>query len=337
MLRRSAIFRNAPELQGTPFKGKTTSFGYMLDTSNREKVNDLGPGDLKVGIFDPYWNSPFIAMYEKTAVTFKHIAYKLVKLSNRMLKSYPKEQLYRLRRIVKFGDHRPVVRDNCFIAPSAVVIGDVVVGRKATVGYNAIVHGDSGAVRIGESACLNDKSIVNGPARIGKWTTIDPQAVVDQADVASCSFVGSKSVVGKGARIESGAMLCAASTLKPGTVIPSGEIWSGNPAMKLGTLTDTEKGYIIKAAKHMVLLNLEHTATWEVTYEDHEDVRLARETWAQWAHGQLEVRIRPYYSRAGPKDTGRFNKSPLEALQGRIDGGMFESQHIEGGNKGNMW
>ena len=79
--------------------------------------------------------------------------------------------------------------------------------------------------------------------------------VVDQADVASCSFVGSKSVVGKGARIESGAMLCAASTLKPGTVIPSGEIWSGNPAMKLGTLTDTEKGYIIKAAKHMVLLS----------------------------------------------------------------------------------
>jgi hypothetical protein len=51
----------------------------------------------------------------------------------------------------------------------------------------------------------------------------------------------------------------------------------------------------------------------------------------------LEVRVRPYYSRAGPKDTGRFNKSPLEALQGRIDGGMFESQHIEGGNKGNMW
>ena len=75
----------------------------------------------------------------------------------------------------------------------------------------------------------------------------------------------------------------------------------------------------------------------EVTYEDHEDIRLARETWAMWAHGMLEVRVRPYYSRAGPKDTGRFNKSPLEALQGRIDGGMFESQHIEGGNKGNMW
>lgn len=337
MLRRSLVRHNSPELIGKPFKGKHTPFGFWLNTDNNDRVADMGPGDLKVGIFDPFWNSPFIGIYDGSAKALKHGAYKLVNLTKKMIANYPQEELYRLRRIVAFGDQRPRVRDNAFVAPSAVVIGDVIVGRKATVGYNAIVHGDTGAVRIGESACINDKAVIKGPARIGKWATIDPNSVVDQAIVASCSMVGAKSVVGKDCIIESGSMLCAASVLKPGTVIPSGEIWSGNPAMKLGTLTDSEKGYIVKAAKHMVLLNLEHTATWEVTYQDQENIRLGRETWAQWACGMLEVRVRPYYSRAGPKDTGRFNKSPLEALQGRIDGGMFESQHIEGGNKGNMW
>jgi carbonic anhydrase/acetyltransferase-like protein (isoleucine patch superfamily) len=337
MLRRSFILANAPELIGKPFKGKHTPDGLWLNTNNTDQISDLGPGDFKVGIFDPFWQTPFIAVYDRMSLYFKRAAIKLVYFTRTLISNYPLEQLYRLRRIVQFGDLRPQVRDNAFIAPSAVVIGNVVVGRKATVGYNCIIHGDTGPVRIGESACINDKAILRGPCKIGKWTTIDPNTVIDQADVASCSMVGAKSVVGPGCKIESGSMLCAASVLKPGTLIPSGEIWSGNPAMKLGTLTDTEKGYIVKAAKHMVLLNLEHTATWEVTYEDQENIRLGRETWAQWAAGMIEVRVRPYYSRAGPKDTGRFNKSPLEALQGRIDGGMFESQHIEGGNKGNMW
>jgi carbonic anhydrase/acetyltransferase-like protein (isoleucine patch superfamily) len=297
-------------------------------------INDLGPGDFSTGIFDPQWVSPFVAFNDRTAKIIRTMAYKMHRITTKLLGDFPKEDLYRLRRIVSYGGVRPQVRDNCFVAPNAVVIGDVIVGRKSTVGYNAVVRGDYGPIRIGESACVNDKVVLHGPVNIGKWATIDPLAVIDNADVASCSMVGSASVVSPGCRIESGAMLCSASVLRPGTTVPSGEIWSGNPAMKLGTLTDEEKGYIIKAAKHMVLLNLEHTQTWEVTWEDHENYRIGRELWSTWATHMYELRVRPFYMRSGPKDTGRAVRSPLEIMAGRMDGGRFESGNIAGESKG---
>lgn len=340
MLRRSSVQAHSitsPISTGT-MRGKQTPHGpqWGFQLSN-ERMTSLGPGDFSTGYWDPQWKSPFVDIFDNVSARIRTACYKMNRWADKLNPNYPREDIYRLRRIMAFGGVRATIRDNAFIAPSALVVGDVLVGRKSTIGYNAVVRGDTGAVKIGESACINDKVVIYGPAKIGKWATIDPMAVVDNADVASCSMVGSASIVNPGCRIESGAMLCAASNLRPGTTIPSGEIWSGNPAMKLGTLTDQEKGYIIKAAKHMVLLNLEHTATWEITWEDHENYRLSRETWALWAADMIECRVKPYYSRAGPKDSKRPLKSPLEHAQGRLDGGGWEAGHIEGGNKGINW
>jgi len=72
MLRRSLVRHNSPELIGKPFKGKHTPFGFWLNTDNNDRVADMGPGDLKVGIFDPFWNSPFIGIYDGSAKALKH-------------------------------------------------------------------------------------------------------------------------------------------------------------------------------------------------------------------------------------------------------------------------
>jgi len=335
MLRKTLRCMHGDNIAGlTPAKGKMTPAGpnFGFETSNKT-VKDLGPGDFSMGIFDPQWVSPFVGIAETASRRMKKLGIWLVKAADTWCSPYPKELVYRFGRILPLGGKRAKISDNAFIAPNAVVVGEVSVGRKATIGYNAIVRGDTGPVSIGESSCINDKAVVHGPSNIGKWTTIDPLAIIDNADVASCSMVGAASIVMPGARIESNCMLCSASVLRAGAVMPSGEIWSGNPAEKLGTLTEEERGYIIKAAKHMVLLNIEHTATWELTWEEIDNFRIGREHWANWAEHMIEARVKPFYTRAGPRNSGRKHKSPIEIMQGRLDGFGFEGVN-ETKNKG---
>jgi len=216
---------------------------------------------------------------------------------------------------MKFEGKKPDIRDNCFIAPSANLIGDVFLGRKSSVGYQATIRGDMKPVKIGESSHIGDKAAILPGTKIGKWCVIDAMAVIEGAQVCSCSMVGPAAIVMKGAKIESNAMLCAASVLQKGAVIPSGEIWAGNPAEKIGSLTDEEKAHIVKAAKAEVLIGIEHHDGWSLTWEEIENQRLLREDYAWWARGQFEYRLRGTYAKDGPKELTKFDRnysSPAE-------------------------
>ena len=230
------------------------------------------------------------------------IALKLIKLGDKMSPIQPKEDLYRIPRLLRVEGHRPKVLDNCFIAPSAIVTGNVSVGRKVYIGYNAIIRADGeNTIHLGESCNVQEKAVVTGSTTVGKWSTIEPMAIVDSADIAACSFVGANAIVMKNAKIESQAMLCAGAVLQSGAVVPSGEVWAGNPAEKIGILSDTEKAQIVVAAKHLVLLNVEHHDSWELTWEELENIRIAREHFAQYSMRNQEVRTRPYYIKEPPR------------------------------------
>lgn len=241
---------------------------------------------------------------------------------------YPREELYKLPRVVPIHGHRATIADNVFIAPSAVVAGDVKVGRKVYVGYNAIVRANEGeTIVLGESCNVQEKAVILGNSTVGKWVSVEPMSVIDNADIASCSFVGANAIVNKGAKMESNTMLCAAAVLQAGATIPSGEVWAGNPATKIGTLTEEEKTYIVKAAKHMVLVSLEHHDAWEGTWEDITNVMETRTMYAQSTENNFDMRIRPFYVKEPPRPNQRSTReSPFEIREGRHrPGGGWES------------
>lgn len=247
------------------------------------------------------------------------LATSTISLSDKLMGVQPKEALYRIPRLLRVNGKRPTVKDNCFIAPSALVSGDVRVGRKNYIGYNAIIRAEeSETIILGESCNVQEKAVITGNTTVGKWATIEPMAIVESADIASSSFVGAGAVVMRGACIESGAMLCAASVLQSGAVIPSGEMWAGNPAEKIADLTEKEKEEIVKAAKHMVLLAIEHHDSWELTWEELENQRTAREQFARSVENNKEIRVKPFYIREPPrpnkKKMGRL--TPKEILDG---------------------
>lgn len=253
-----------------------------------------------------------------------------VKAGDRFIGYRPKEELYRLPRLLTVWGKRPQVMDNTFIAPSALVTGDVRLGRKNYIGYNAVIRADEGqTIYLGESCNVQEKVVMTGSCTVGKWSTIEPMAIIDSADIASCSFVGAGAIVMRGAKIESGAMLCAAAVLQAGAVVPSGEIWAGNPAEKIGILSEDEKTSIVKAAKHMVILSIEHRDSWQLTWEELENIREAREQFATLAQHNREYRVKPFYIKEPPKPTRKVGgkKSPYEIYEGENKPPLTESVH----------
>jgi carbonic anhydrase/acetyltransferase-like protein (isoleucine patch superfamily) len=282
----------------------------------------------------PAWAAPrrtyLTGVLDECAEVMKTSGMMIVKFADRLLAYQPKEKLNRLPRLLSVWGKRPQIQDNTFVAPSALLTGDVRVGRKNYIGYNVVLRAEEGqTIYLGESVNVQEKALLSGPCTVGKWSTIEPMAIVDSADIASCSFVGASAIVMRGAKMESNTMLCAAGVLQAGAVIPSGEIWAGNPAQKIGVLTELEKDAIIKAAKHMVMLSIEHRDSWQLTWEEVENIREAREQWARFSEHNREMRIKPFYIKEPPRPNRRLpgNKSPYEKYEGENKPPLMESSH----------
>lgn len=295
-------------------------------------LRQVGPSPVK-----PVQELPAWAVKKRTALSklldnlglrFQRAGTSVISFSNYFMRTQPKESLHRIPRLLAVDGKRPTVMDNCFIAPSALLTGDVRVGRKNYIGYNAILRAEKGeTIFLGESCNVQEKAVVTGNTTIGKWATIEPMAIVESADIASCSFVGASAIVMKGSRIESGSMLTAASVLQSGAIIPSGEMWAGNPAEKIADLTEKEKEEIIKAAKHMVLLSLEHHDSWERTWHELEDIRLARENWSRFGERNKDVRAKATYIKEPPRPS-RKNMGRLTPRE-MMDGGENKPPHVD--------
>ncbi|CCW60466.1 unnamed protein product [Phytomonas sp. EM1] len=261
----------------------------------------------------------------------QRLATHVIKFSDNFMGIQPKESLYRIPRLLKVNDKRPSVMDNCFIAPSAFISGDVRVGRKNYIGYNAIIRAEKDeTIYLGESCNIQEKAVVTGNTTVGKWVTIEPMAIVESADIASCSFVGANAIVMKDSQIESGSMLCAASVLQAGAIIPSGEMWAGNPAEKIADLTEEEQEQIIKAAKHMVLLAIEHHDSLELTWEEIEGQREAREAWARATERNRELRAKAMYIKEPPRPNRKQKDNPHEISSRSRNAPAFMESHIQG-------
>ncbi len=129
----------------------------------------------------------------------------------------------------------PQIDPSAFVAPGAVVIGDVVIGAESSVWPGCVLRGDVNVLRIGARTNIQDGTVIHVAVEghgthIGDDVTVGHMVLLHDCVVQSGAFVGMKSGVMDGAVIESGAMLAAGALLTPGKVIPSGQLWAGSPA-----------------------------------------------------------------------------------------------------------
>ncbi|WOI53741.1 gamma carbonic anhydrase family protein [Parvularcula sp. LCG005] len=162
--------------------------------------------------------------------------------------------------IMAIGGKAPIIHETAFIAPGAVIIGDVTVGPDASIWYGAIIRGDTNAVRIGARSNVQDGCIlhVDGPEmgglpiEIGEDVLIGHRCMLHGCSVESGGFVGMASTMLDGSRVETGGFLAAGAFLGPKKIVPRGEMWAGLPARKLRDLKPGEDRLALMGAAHYV-------------------------------------------------------------------------------------
>jgi len=139
----------------------------------------------------------------------------------------------------------PVADASNFIAPSAEVIGDVTLGKGASVWFNATVRGDVNRIRIGAETNIQDNAVVHvtkgtAPTVIGAGVTVGHGAVVHGCTIEDNVLVGMGAVLLDHCVIGRDSIVGARALVTQGTKIPPRSLVLGSPARVVRELTDEE-------------------------------------------------------------------------------------------------
>jgi len=157
----------------------------------------------------------------------------------------------------------PTLAAGAWLAPGAVVVGDVEIGPDSSVWYHAVVRGDVNRVRIGARTNLQDHAVVHVTRKrfsctIGDEVTVGHRATVHGCRVEDGALIGIGAIVLDGARVEEGAVVGAGAVVAPGTTIEAGMMALGVPAKVSRAVRDDERerhrdatlGYVDTAREH---------------------------------------------------------------------------------------
>lgn len=160
-----------------------------------------------------------------------------------------------------FQDRSPRIHETVFIAETAVVVGDVEIGRESSVWYNCVLRGDVNRIRIGERTNIQDGTVIHVSRKEEFATVIEDEVTVGHAAVVHGCRVGRRSLVGigaiilDGARIGAESLVAAGSLVTPGTVVPERSFVLGSPARVKRELTDDEVADLERFWRGYVELN----------------------------------------------------------------------------------
>jgi carbonic anhydrase/acetyltransferase-like protein (isoleucine patch superfamily) len=134
--------------------------------------------------------------------------------------------------------HTPKFGKDCFLAETAVIIGDVVMGDQCSVWYNTVIRGDVHFIRIGNKVNIQDGAVVHctyqrSPTTIGNNVSIGHSAIVHGCTIHDNVLVGMGAIVMDDCVVESNSIIAAGAVVTEGTRVPAGTIYAGVPARKL--------------------------------------------------------------------------------------------------------
>lgn len=141
-----------------------------------------------------------------------------------------------------------------FVAPGAVVVGDVTLGARAGVWFQCVLRGDTAPIRIGDDTNVQDLTMVHVdhgmPAVVGSRVTIGHRAIVHGCTIGDDCLVGMGAVVLSGAVIGAGSLIGAGALVKEGQQIPPGSLALGAPARVVGPVAEAHAAAIRDGSRH---------------------------------------------------------------------------------------
>jgi carbonic anhydrase/acetyltransferase-like protein (isoleucine patch superfamily) len=157
-----------------------------------------------------------------------------------------------------------VIHPSAFIAPGAVVLGDVTLGRDASVWYNCVVRGDMAPITIGEETNIQDLSMVHVdegvPCAVGRRVGVGHRAILHGCTVEDEALVGMGAVLLNGVHVGRGAVIGAGAVLPEGMTVPPDTLVLGVPAKVVRAVDDALRARVRHTWSHYVAEARRHRA-----------------------------------------------------------------------------
>jgi carbonic anhydrase/acetyltransferase-like protein (isoleucine patch superfamily) len=155
-------------------------------------------------------------------------------------------------------DAEPVLPadDSAWVAPTAVLVGDVRLGTQVSVWYGAVVRGDNTPILIGARSNIQENAVLHSdpgkPLTIGEGCTIGHQAMLHGCTIGDNSLIGIGAIVLNGARIGNNCLVGAGALVTEGKEFPDGSLIVGSPAKAIRELDEAAIAGLRASAQHYV-------------------------------------------------------------------------------------
>src|SRR3984957_12802305 len=158
-----------------------------------------------------------------------------------------------MRRLVgSLPGREPRIHPEAWVAPGAVVVGSVTLGRAASVWYGSVLRADEDEIIVGTECNIQDLCCLHvdagEPAVLEDRVSLGHRAMVHGAHVETGSLIGIGATVLGGARIGAGSLVAAGAVVPPGRQIPAGVLVAGVPARVVRELTDADRAVFADTA-----------------------------------------------------------------------------------------
>ena len=162
------------------------------------------------------------------------------------------------QRLDKHMDEEPLYGPDVFVAPTAVVIGDVQMDEGSSLWYGGVLRGDINSIKIGKFSNLQDGVIGHladdYPLVVGQYVTVGHGAVIHACEIGDECLIGMNSTVLDGAKIGKQSIVAAGSLVPAGMEVPAGSLVAGVPAKIKKQLSEEERGGLKKwAVKYLAV------------------------------------------------------------------------------------
>lgn len=158
----------------------------------------------------------------------------------------------------------PQIHPDAFIAPGAVIFGDVTIGKDCSIWFHATVRGERAGIRIGEGSNIQDNCVVHVDpghmAEIGSYVTVGHSAVVHGCKIGDNTLVGMGAILLNGAVVGKNCVIGAGALVTQNTVIPDNSMVLGSPAKVKREVTEQEAAANRENALHYIQEGKEYAA-----------------------------------------------------------------------------
>jgi carbonic anhydrase/acetyltransferase-like protein (isoleucine patch superfamily) len=154
--------------------------------------------------------------------------------------------------VIEFEGRTPRVADDAFVAPTAVLIGDVTISEGASVWFGAVLRGDASAIVIGPGSNVQDNCVIHCaddlPTIVGSNVTVGHMAMLEGCRIGDGALIGMGAIVLQRASVGAASLVAAGAVVGEGVEIPEGVLAAGVPARVRKELAGSSQHWVETAA-----------------------------------------------------------------------------------------